>query len=256
MPMPAGTFIWYDLMTGDTAAAEAFYKSVIGWDAKHFGGPMDYTLLSMAGHDVGGLMPLSAEVKAMGVPPCWTGYIGVPDVDAYTKRVVEAGGAVHREPSDIPGVGRFSVVADPYGATFIMMKGSSTEVPAPVAPNTAGHIGWHELHVSDSEGAFAFYHKLFGWTKTEAMEMGPMGTYQMFSTGGPTVGGMMNKMAEMPVSCWLYYFNVESIDAAIAKVTAGGGKLLTGPREVPGPAWIANCLDPQGAMFAMVAPKR
>jgi len=82
-----------------------------------------------------------------------------------------------------------------------------------------------------------------------------MGAYQMFATGGPTVGGMMKRTPEMPVSCWLYYFNVAGIDAAVKRVTVAGGKVLNGPHEVPGGVWIAQCLDPQGAMFAMVGPK-
>jgi predicted enzyme related to lactoylglutathione lyase len=204
---------------------------------------------------VGGLMPIPADAKAMGARPGWMGYVGVSDVDGYAARVKAAGGAIHRPPADIPGVGRFSVVADPQGAAFILFKGMGGEEPAAVAHGTPGHIGWHELHTTDREAGFAFYASLFGWTKTEAMDMGPAGTYQMFATGGETVGGMMNRTPEMPATCWLYYFNVDKIDAAVARVTQAGGKVLNGPLEVPGGVWIAQCLDPQGAMFAMVGPK-
>jgi predicted enzyme related to lactoylglutathione lyase len=78
----------------------------------------------------------------------------------------------------------------------------------------------------------------------------------MFGTGGPTVGGMMKKPDEMPMPAWLYYFNVSAIDAAIEKINAGGGKLIMGPIEVPGGLWIVQGFDPQGAHFALVAPKR
>ena len=105
--------------------------------------------------------------------------------------------------------------------------------------------------------AFAFYSKLFGWTKTEAMDMGEMGVYQLFATGGSTAaGGMMTKMPETPAPFWLFYFNVDSADAALKRVNDGGGKVINGPMEVPGPMWIVQALDPQGAMFAMVAPQR
>jgi hypothetical protein len=40
---------------------------------------------------------------------------------------------------------------------------------------------------------------MFGWTKADAMDMGPMGTYQLFATGGMAVGGMMGITNE--VSC-------------------------------------------------------
>ena len=108
----------------------------------------------------------------------------------------------------------------------------------------------------DGATAFDFYARLFGWTKADAIDMGAMGIYQLFATGGAPVGGMMTKTPETPQPFWLYYFNVEAIDAAIARVEEGGGTLVNGPHEVPGGSFIAQCLDPQRAMFAMVAPRR
>jgi hypothetical protein len=55
------------------------------------------------------------------------------------------------------------------------------------------------------------------------------------------------------VSCWNFYFNVDSIKAAIERVKSGGGKVVNGPNEVPGGAWIVQAQDPQGAMFALVS---
>ena len=73
--------------------------------------------------------------------------------------------------------------------------------------------------------------------------------------GGDPIGGMFNRPAEVPVTFWLYYFNVDDIDAAVRRVEAGGGKVLNGPMEVPGGAWIIQGQDPQGAMFALVGPR-
>jgi hypothetical protein len=78
-----------------------------------------------------------------------------------------------------------------------------------------------------------------------------VGLYQQFSIAGETIGGMMTKPPMVPTSCWLYYFNVGDIDAAIKRVTAAGGQLLGGPMEVPDANWIAQCVDPQGAIFAL-----
>jgi uncharacterized protein len=251
-----GEFIWYDLMTGNCKAAEAFYRSVIGWGATDSGmADRSYTLLSVGPTMVGGLMPIPEEARKSGAQPCWTGYIAVDDVDAYAARVKEAGGFVHRAPEDIPGVGRFAVVADPHGAVFMLFRGSLEEGPTPAAPGTPGHVGWHELHAGDRESAFAFYAGLFGWTKAEAVDMGPMGIYQTFATGGAPVGGMMTKASQTPMPFWLYYFNVDAVDAAMARVKDSGGQVIHGPTQVPGGSWIAHCLDPQGAIFAMVGPK-
>ena len=129
-------------------------------------------------------------------------------------------------------------------------------MPPPPPAGAPGHIGWHELHGGDPESAFAFYSGLFGWTKNDAMDMGPMGKYQIFTIKDQQMGGMMKKMAQEPVAHWVYYINVEAIDAAVERVKSAGGQVINGPMEVPGGSWIINGLDPQGAMFALVAPKR
>lgn len=249
-------FVWYELMTTDAAAARAFYTRVIGWQAADSGMPgMDYTLLSAGDQQVAGLMDLPAHVLADGGRPGWVGYVGVPDVDASAREVAAAGGRLHRPPEDIPGVGRFAVVADPHGAVFVVFKGEPT-TDEPQSTEKPGTIGWHELMAGDLAAAWAFYSAQFGWTKDSAMDMGPMGTYQMFAAGGPAIGGMMTRPPEVPAPAWLYYVNVDAIDAAAERARAAGGQVLSGPMEVPGGSWIVQCLDPQGAAFAMVAPKR
>ena len=85
--------------------------------------------------------------------------------------------------------------------------------------------------------------------------MGPeMGTYHMFKWNGAdrTVGGMSNaaKAQNVPPH-WLYYVTVDDINAAVERVKSHGGKILNGPMEVPGGELIAQCMDPQGAAFAL-----
>lgn len=252
----ANNFCWYELMATDGPAAEAYYRHVIGWGAKDAGMPnMRYTLLLAGETPVGGCMTMP-EGCVDGAKPGWIGHVGVANVDAVAAQVKTEGGSVLRAPEDIPGVGRFAVAADPQGAVFFMFQGTG-ELPPALPPGTRGTIGWHELYASeDWEKSFAFYSKLFGWTKSRAMDMGEMGTYQLFAANGVDIGGMMNKVPGGPGPMWNYYFNVEAIDAAVARATEKGGKVMHGPSEVPGPMWIAQCLDPQGVMFSMVAPKR
>jgi predicted enzyme related to lactoylglutathione lyase len=59
-----------------------------------------------------------------------------------------------------------------------------------------------------------------------------------------------------PVPFWLFYLNVDDIDAAVARVQEKNGQILMGPHQVPGDQWIILGLDPQGAMFALVGPKK
>jgi uncharacterized protein len=67
---------------------------------------------------------------------------------------------------------------------------------------------------------------------------------------------MMTKPPQIPSPMWLFYFNVEAIDAASARIGENGGQVLNGPMQVPGGSWIVQSMDPQGAMFALVAPSR
>jgi predicted enzyme related to lactoylglutathione lyase len=163
---------------------------------------------------------------------------------------------VLRAPDDIPGIGRFAVVADPQGAVFEIMKPLPQDPPRPHAPaGTLGHTSWNELYVNDVEAAFAFYADMFGWRKDQAMDMGPMGAYQLYANQDGVIGGMMKRPPEVPRACWLYYFQVGDIDAAVGRVKSAGGQVFHGPMEVPGGDWIAQGADPQGAMFAVVGKR-
>ncbi|MBP1885374.1 VOC family protein [Sinorhizobium mexicanum] len=251
-----GKFVWYELMTTDTKAAQTFYESVVGWSGSDAGMPgIEYTLFSAGDRQVAGLMTMPEGALEMKIPPAWLGYVAVDDVDATAAKLAADGGNVHRAPDDIPGVGRFAIVTDPHGAVFALFKGTS-EAPAALEQMAPGNVGWHELMAGDLETAFPFYSSLFGWTKDQAMDMGDMGTYQIFAWNGTPIGGMMTKPKEVPSPYWLYYFNVEALDAAIERAKAGGGKIVLEPMEVPGGAWIVQCIDPQGALFALVAPRR
>jgi predicted enzyme related to lactoylglutathione lyase len=245
-------------MTTDTKAAAKFYGGVVGWGVQDSGTPgFDYTLFTIEGRGVAGLMPIPEDARKTGVPPSWMGYIAVDDVDKAAVRLEQEGGKVLRPPMDVPGVIRLCVVSDPQGAGFLLAKGLVQDAPADLPVGTAGTVGWHELYAGEWQDAFAFYEKMFGWTKMESYDMGAMGIYQLFATGGGTaVGGMMTKPPQVPVPYWTYYFNVPAIDSAAARVSAGGGKILNGPMQVPGGQWIVQCTDPQGAMFALVALKR
>jgi predicted enzyme related to lactoylglutathione lyase len=256
MPSSPKAFVWYELMTSDLDAAEAFYSAVVGWTPQPFHqADMRYTTMSAGDRMVAGLMSLPEEARAAGLRPSWVGYIGVDNVDAATEKLRQAGGIVHRPPADIPNVGRFSVVADPQGAMFMLFTPSG-EGSSPAPAGTPGDIGWRELYAADGVSAFDFYAGQFGWTKAEAMDMGPMGIYQLFAAGGEAIGGVMTKPQGIPAPVWLYYFNVAAIDAAVARVTQSGGQVIMGPHQVPGGSWIVQCLDPQGAMFALVGPTR
>jgi predicted enzyme related to lactoylglutathione lyase len=252
-----GAFVWYELLTTDADAAQDFYAHVIGWTAHDAALPdRRYTILQASEQPVAGLMLLPEAVRPSGGRPGWIGYVGVSDVDGYAARVCQAGGRIHRAAKDIPHVGRFAVLADPQGAIFVLFAARAGTATASTPPDTPGHAGWHELRATNWQDAFAFYCGLFGWRKTEAIDMGAMGSYQLFASGSHSIGGMMSRSKDSPGPYWLFYWNVADINAAAARVSAKAGEVLNGPHPVPGGKWIVHCLDPQGAMFALVAAGR
>ena len=213
---------------------------------------MPYTMWMNGETPIGGVMELPEEAREQGARPHWLAYVAVEDVDASAKKAGELGATVLVGPRDIPDVGRFAVLRDPQGAVIAIYR-SAQDASSEAEPNV-GQFSWHELATTDHEAAFDFYSQLFGWNKTEAMDMGEMGTYQMYGTGDRTLGGMFNKPGEMPgPPAWLYYTLVEDIDETVEKVRQNGGQVVNGPMEVPGGDMIAQCIDPQGAMFAIHA---
>jgi predicted enzyme related to lactoylglutathione lyase len=254
-----GSPCWYELSTSDGSlgAAEAFYGDVLGWAFKDAGMEgFSYHLASAGGDMVAGLMNMPGDAGAM--PPFWMIYFAVNDADKAASDITAAGGKIYREPADVPGTGRFAVVADPQGAAFGILQ------PLPMADGSpggnafdqqkAGHGNWNELMSSDPAAGFRFYSDLFGWEKSDAVDMGSMGTYQIFSHDGVQVGGMMG-LGNSPMPAWLPYFGTNGVEAAMERISAAGGKVAHGPMEVPGGAFIAVAQDPQGAWFAVVGPK-
>jgi predicted enzyme related to lactoylglutathione lyase len=114
-----GAFTWSELSSSDLEKSKSFYGEVLGWG---FGGSEQYVEAQVSGRTVAALMPRPASLPA-GVPDHWLVYFGAEDVDADTARATQLGGSVLVEPTDVPGMGRFAVLADPEGAAFALYKG-------------------------------------------------------------------------------------------------------------------------------------
>lgn len=251
---PRGRFVWYELMTSDPEAAISFYSQLIGWGTEAFeGSDPPYTMFTSSHGPLGGVMALPGEAREEGARPHWHAYVDTPDVDATAARAEKLGGRVYVPPTDIPNTGRFSVLGDPQGAVFAAYH-SATGEPAPDAPPEVQQFSWHELATTDPDAAWAFYTELFDWQKGEGMDMGELGIYQMYNAKGSEIplGGIFKKPAEMPgPSAWLLYVRVPDVHDGAETVKRLGGQILNGPMEVPDGDHIVQCLDPQGAAFAL-----
>lgn len=121
-----GKIFWTELMTRDPEAAKAFFARVAGWTYEVMAMTEGaYHVASTGGQMVAGIMNIADMPGMESLPPHWFTYIGVDDVDAAVAETRAAGGQVHREPWDVPGVGRIAIVGDPSGAAVGLMTPSS-----------------------------------------------------------------------------------------------------------------------------------
>ena len=249
-PSVQGSFVWQELMTGDTAAAGSFYPRVLGWRSQNSPHSSAYTMFATGSGPIAGMMRLSDELRQKGVPPHWLPYIGADDVDATVASAERFGAKVQHAPSDIENnVGRFAVLTDPQGAAFgVYRPGQAASGPPRGAP-APGQYSWHELATSDAEAAFEFYSTLFGWQAMQRMDMGAAGTYLIFGRDGQQRGGMY-KLTRAAGPHWLSYIEVASADTAAAAARDAGAKVVNGPMDVPG-GRVVQLTDPTGALFAV-----
>jgi predicted enzyme related to lactoylglutathione lyase len=249
-----GTFCWIELMTTDSEGAKKFYGGLLGWTFEDSAMPDGgtYTMAKVNGKDTGGIFEMGAEMK--GMPPSWGSYIAVDDADATTKKAIANGAKAMKEPFDVMDVGRMAVLQDPSGAFFSIWQAKKHHGVG--AKNEIGSLCWNELYSTNVDVAGKFYVQTFGW-KTEAIDMGPMGTYTLFQDPvkgkDENIGGMINMPANMKgvPSNWLAYFLVTDVDGSTKKASELGGKVLMPPMDIPKIGRFSIVQDPQGSAFAL-----
>ncbi len=252
-PYQPGTPCWIDLMTPDQQAALDFYSGLFGWEAEV--GPPEtggYAMCTLKGKPVAGVMS-AQSMSGEGPPPTvWTTYFCSADAQATSEAISRAGGTVLLPVMDVMDLGRMLVAADPLGAVFGVWQPLSFSGTGLV--NEPGTLIWNELNTTDQEAASAFYAEALG---VESTPVGDAEGYFELSVNGRTVGGLQPLREGMPAEVpphWLVYFAVEDADRSAAKVSAEGGTVLRPPYDMVA-GRMSLVKDPQGAPFALIAPK-
>jgi len=116
------TFTWHEVNVPDVNKAIEFYTSVLGWTTKSMDmGPMGtYTMFCKGEVAMCGIMATVGEMAE--VPPHWSTYINVDDVDSSVAKAEAAGGSCRVPAFDIPTVGRIALICDNQGAHFWLFK--------------------------------------------------------------------------------------------------------------------------------------
>jgi predicted enzyme related to lactoylglutathione lyase len=241
-----GRFVWHELETPESERAQEFYTEVLGWRTQAFEQDPSYSMFA------GETGPLGGSVALRDERPLWLPYIETDDIGATIDEAKRLGASVLQDVTEIPNGSKYAILADPQGVRFAVHAGGG-EAPERGAPER-GEFSWHELATEDLRAAFDFYSRLFGWERVSEYDMGQSGSYLIFGRNGESLGGIFNRAEAGSASepSWLGYVRVADVNEAINLVKAGGGTVAAGPMEVPGGDWIAHCIDPQGAPFAVV----
>jgi predicted enzyme related to lactoylglutathione lyase len=121
------TLVWNELQTRDVDAAKTFYEKVFGWtyqiDANN------YVAVNQDDRVHAGMMQI--EESWGDVPPNWSIYFLVEDIDAIVAKAQELGGNILMPPSPAGDIGTFSVIQDPQGAVFNVIKYVGEASPPP-----------------------------------------------------------------------------------------------------------------------------
>ena len=249
-----GTPNWVELHTPDQRAAGAFYADILGWqiDVNPMGEEDVYLIGQKDGDSIAGIAALQTEIE--NHPPFWAVYLATDDVDAVTAKVEAAGGKVEMEPFDVMNFGRMSAVQDPAGARINFWQ--ANEHIGSVRANEAGAPVWNELVTPENDKAIPFYADVLGMgSESGGMTMPDGSTYMVLTdvNGRQVAGACPPPMPGIPPH-WSVYFQVDDVDATVAKVTELGGSAFAPAFDVEGVGRMAVLADPQGGMFNVMSP--
>jgi hypothetical protein len=207
---------------------------------------MPYQVIVAAGDEVGGIAPQGPSVDA----PCfWLASVAVDDCDRAVAGFEKGGGKCWLAAQDIPGVGRFAVVADAQGAVVKPIESTYPRLP-PKNP-APGQFCWDTLMTSDLEAARQIYADVFDW-RAEDRSLFGAGDYTVFRLGEEDVAaGSTLPPGSSSSSGWLAYICVEDVGARANKASKLGAVILAKPRELPGIGRFSILADPVGAVFAL-----
>jgi predicted enzyme related to lactoylglutathione lyase len=278
-----GVPYWVDASEPDPAAALEFYGRLFGWEFEDVMTPSSegryfiarcetrgWSLFDMSGDSRGGdvaavrSIPEAAPPRAM-----WNTYVWVDSADEAASKVRDAGGGVAMAPFDFMDASRMAVFTDPEGAAFCVWEAKEHKGARVV--NDPGSVNFNGLNTRDVEAARSFYGSVIGW-QTLVMDGGAemwtlpgYGDYleryhpdlrkRWAEAGAPDgfedVVATINPIAEDQPDTpphWSVTFAVDDTDAAAAKATELGGKVIVPPFDAP---WVRMTVigDPQGATF-------
>jgi len=241
-----GKFIWFDLITPDPRAAQAFYGKVFGWSFQPVAGASDYVVIAAGGRLIGGIFqPVASQGSPAGTR--WLGFVSVRDVRKATMKLGGMGFTTVLPATRVPGRGTQAVVRDPQGALVGLLKSSSGDPrDEPVAP---GEFFWVDLYARDVVTASAAYAAI-GYNVVPTDEY--LGERMLLESNGYARAGITQLPPEGRQPGWLPYVQVQDVAATVAAAAAAGGKVLVAPDPAVLDGNVAVIGDPMGGVIGVI----
>lgn len=230
-----GSFAWFDLVSSNPDAAQAFYSDLFGWQ---FGTPAGdgYRLISGGGEALGGLVASSDVDAGSEFPSQWVPVLAVTDVMQATGAATANGGKLVRSPFTT-SAGIFATVRDPRGALLVLYTG--TEGFPLDAAQKLNTWYWADLLTDSPSWTKAFYKAVAG------LEIRQDGELTVFASNGQARGGVVQVSRSRIEPTWLPYVAVSDVRKTARRSQELGG----GPLTITDDAAIL--LDPTGAAIGV-----
>jgi predicted enzyme related to lactoylglutathione lyase len=248
---PIGAPCWVDLWTSDVEGSRRFYSELFGWEAQEpapdFGG---YWIFTLNGVEIaGGMGDMGPDMPANNT---WKPYLSVDDINKTAEAAAAEGAQILAPPMAVADLGTQTVLLDPTGAELGAWEPNT--FPGFKVLNEHGAPSWFELHTRDYAKAIDFYHSVFRW-ETDAVGDSDEFRYSTMRNpdGEGELAGLMDASSFLPEgesSRWYVYWEVDDIDATVAKVKALGGAVSNEPEDTPY-GRIASVADPTFAEFKL-----
>lgn len=244
-----GKIIWHDLITEDTASAQAFYSGLLGWTFENVEASdrKDYVVARLGDIYVGGIKEIPAPADGSSYSR-WLPFVSVPDVDAAVARGVAAGASVAVAARDV-ALGRVAAIIDPQGAVVGLATSTYGDPDDRTTLASPGKPIWTELLADDATTAAAFYAALGNYRVKTIQRRG--GEYTILSSDGVNRAGVMQKPSEQIKPQWLTSFGVSDPAAAAKRAEALGGKIILPASADLRDGTMAIVTDPSGAVLVL-----
>jgi predicted enzyme related to lactoylglutathione lyase len=113
-----------------------------------------------------------------------------------------------------------------------------------------GQFVWYELTTPDPDGAQKFYPRFTGWGTQKFDD-----DYTIWTTSGKPFAGIFRLGPEMRAQGvppnWMPYVETDNVGKTAELAASLGGKIISGPSDIPGTGRYAVLQDPQGAVFGI-----